>query len=81
MDGLNFSLKEAEKMHIRQVLEKTKWNKNQAVRILKISRVALDKKIMDYQIDMATKNHQPNGKNSNPVFDQTLNFLSANGMP
>lgn len=47
----HFSLKSAEKQHILKVLKYTDWNKNEAVRLLKISRPTLDKKIKEYNLD------------------------------
>jgi transcriptional regulator with PAS, ATPase and Fis domain len=44
----HLSLKYAEKLHILKVLNYTRWQKNEAVRLLRISRPTLDKKIKEY---------------------------------
>ncbi len=51
----HFSLKSAEKQHVLKVLNYTRWNKNEAVRLLKISRPTLDKKIKEYNLKAETK--------------------------
>lgn len=48
--GQDFSLKLAEKKHILDVLNYTKWNKANTAGLLKISRPTLDKKIEEYNL-------------------------------
>ena len=45
------SLREAERVHIKLVLETVAWNKKQAAKILEISRGTLYRKIVDYQME------------------------------
>ena len=47
----DLSLKAAEKEHILEVLNYTKWNKTKAASLLKISRPTLDKKIIRYKLE------------------------------
>lgn len=75
MNEASLSLQEIEKTHIQKVLDKTKWNKSQAARILKISRPTLDKKIRDYQLSMPTGAYYNKEENSNLFLDQRLNFF------
>jgi Nif-specific regulatory protein len=46
----DLSLTQAEKEHITRVLETTAWHKSKAAKILKMSRVTLDRKIKKYEI-------------------------------
>ena len=46
----NLSLSEVEKMHIKHVLDKVKWNKKEAAKILKISKQSLYNKIKALKI-------------------------------
>lgn len=75
MNEASLSLQEIEKTHIQKVLDKTKWNKGQAARILKISRPTLDKKIRDYQLGLPTGDHYNKEENSNLFLDQRLNLF------
>jgi transcriptional regulator with PAS, ATPase and Fis domain len=45
------TLREAEKAHIRLVLESVDWNKKQAARVLDISRGTLYRKIVEYNLE------------------------------
>ena len=44
----NWSLNEANKSHIKFILDKVNWNKTKACRILKISKPTLNKKIEEF---------------------------------
>ena len=46
----NWSLDEADKFHIKFILDKVGWNKTKACRILKISKPTLYKKIEEYKL-------------------------------
>jgi DNA-binding NtrC family response regulator len=45
------SLRDAERTHIRRVLEAVTWNKKEAARVLEISRGTLYRKIEEYQLE------------------------------
>ncbi len=45
----NWSLNEANKSHIKFILDKVNWNKTKACRILKISKPTLNKKIKEFR--------------------------------
>ncbi len=47
----NMSLVDIEKEHIQLILKKVNWDKQEACRILKISRPTLNKKIKDNNIE------------------------------
>jgi DNA-binding NtrC family response regulator len=44
------SLREAERVHVQRVLEEVAWNKQQAAKILEISRGTLYRKIGEYDL-------------------------------
>jgi len=47
------SLRDAERAHIKRVLEAVTWNKKEAARVLEISRGTLYRKIDEYQLEEA----------------------------
>ncbi|MEW5767326.1 MAG: helix-turn-helix domain-containing protein [bacterium] len=77
MYEVSLGLQEIEKTHIQKVLDKTKGNKSQAARILKISRPTLDKKIRDYQLYIPTKNQSNEEENNHLFLDPRLNLFAG----
>jgi len=53
--SVNYELETVEKTSITNALQQSKFNKSKAARILNISRQALDRKILKYQIKEETK--------------------------
>ena len=53
--NLNSAVTEFEKALILQSLEKTKWVKNKAAKLLKLNRTTLVEKIKRYQLDSRGK--------------------------
>ena len=53
--NLNSAVTEFEKALILQSLEKTKWVKNKAAKLLKLNRTTLVEKIKRYQLDSRDK--------------------------
>jgi DNA-binding NtrC family response regulator len=53
--NLNSAVTEFEKTLILQSLEKTKWVKNKAAKLLKLNRTTLVEKIKRYQLDNRDK--------------------------
>jgi DNA-binding NtrC family response regulator len=47
------TLRDAERAHIKRVLEAVTWNKKEAARVLEISRGTLYRKIDEYQLEEA----------------------------